>query len=341
MKHEKIETLFFCKSKDFLEVYIPKQRNGSDNTKATYKCGMKKFRTYVNNVAGIHTNKFKFEDCTYDFLLDYRNYLHDNQGLSETTVNNRLAVVKSYMQYVSARDISLQQYAFAISQVPFYSVPRIMQPIIESEDALAALLSMPPNTKKGLRDKVIMSILYDGGLRLSELVSLKIRNLDIVGGNIRIMIHGKGNKERTDIMDSKTSALITQYLDEYHQDMNQATPLIYTVIDGTKKSMSTRNVQKLIKKYADKVRETYELPDSVSPHTLRRTRGTLLYRDGVELQDIAIKFGHSSTQTTRSHYTSPSQDQLRAIANKRADAIPDADPIWPDDEDEMRELLGF
>ena len=259
MKHEQIENLFFSRNHDFLYIYIPKQQNGSENTRATYKSGMKAFRTYVNSVAGIATNKFKFEDCTYDFLLDYRNYLHDVLHLSEKTANNRLATIKSYVNYASARDVSLQQYAFAVSQVPFYTVPKIQQPIIEDTDSLAALLAIPPNTKKGLRDKVIMSVLYDGGIRLNELVTLKVASLDLSGDEIRIKLHGKGNRERTDFLDTKTSALVRQYLNEYHPEMDPRAPFIYTIMKGERGAMSARNVQKLIKKYADKVRSEHNL----------------------------------------------------------------------------------
>ena len=72
----------------------------------------------------------------------------------------------------------------------------IQQPIIEDMDSLAALLAIPSNTKKGLRDKVIMSVLYDGGIRLNELVTMKIANLDLSADEIRIKLHGKGNRER-------------------------------------------------------------------------------------------------------------------------------------------------
>ena len=100
-------------------------------------------------------------------------------------------------------------------------------------------------------------------------------------------------------------------------------------------------VRSVGEKYADKIRENYSLPESVSPHTFRRTRGTMLYRDGVPLEAIAIKLGHSHTKTTRDHYTSPSNDQMREIAGKRNKAIPEAEPLWPDDEEEMSRILGF
>ncbi len=77
-------------------------------------------------------------------------------------------------------------------------------------------------------------------------------------------------------MDSKTSALIRQYMGEFHPERNMAASFIYTMIDGKQKYMTTRNVQKLVKRYSDKVRENHDLPETVSPHTLMRTRGTML-----------------------------------------------------------------
>ena len=232
--------------------------------------------------------------------------MHDMKHLSKATANNRLATIKSYVKYVCAKDMRIQQYAFAINQVPFYTLPQKQQGIIENVDAISAILSMPPNTKKGLRDKVIMSVLFDSGMRVDELLSLKIRNIEIKDDEAHVSIHGKGDKYRPDILDKKTTTLIKQYLNEYHSTTNMNDPFIYTNVKGVKSAMSARNVQKMIKRYADLARnEGYDVPDGVSPHMLRRTRGTLLYRDGVPLEDIAVKFGHASTDTTKKHYTSP------------------------------------
>ena len=83
------------------------------------------------------------------------------------------------------------------------------------------------------------------------------------------------------------------------------------------------------------------MPESVSPHTLRRTRGTNLYRDGVDLAAISVLLGHADMKTTRDHYTSPSIEQMREIANRRTDAIPEEEPLWPDDEEELSRILGL
>ena len=167
-----------------------------------------------------------------------------------------------------------------------------------------------------------------------------MENVDLDEGTI-LILGGKGNKERCLVLDKKTSAIVRQYMKEFHPDAYPDEPFIYTEIGGTRKHMSERNVQKLIRKYADKVRESYDLPASVSPHTLRRTRGTGLYRDGVDLAAISVFLGHADMKTTRDHYTSPSLEQLREIANRRTDAIPDEEQLWPDDENEITRLLGL
>ena len=108
------DSLFFSKTTDFFQTFIPKQSNGSENTIKSYKTGLSMFREYVRDQKGISIRKFKFSDCTYDLFLDYRNWLHDSKGYMESTTNNRLAAIRSYMNYVSARDISLQQIASGI-----------------------------------------------------------------------------------------------------------------------------------------------------------------------------------------------------------------------------------
>ena len=104
---------------------------------------------------------------------------HDHIVLSQSGLTFHdfygvVAAIKSYMNYAAARDVSLQQFAFVIDKVPFYREPKKQQPIIENTDSLAAVLAMPRNTHKGLRDKVMMSILYDSAIRAEELITINL-----------------------------------------------------------------------------------------------------------------------------------------------------------------------
>lgn len=107
-KAEKI--LFFSKTLDFLEHYLPEQSLKSRNTIETYRDALTVFRRYITDTMNLSLRIFGFEDCTHDFLLSYIEFLHKN-GNSETTCNNRLAAIRAYLWYAADCDISLQSVA--------------------------------------------------------------------------------------------------------------------------------------------------------------------------------------------------------------------------------------
>ena len=330
---------------DFLNVYIP-QDSPSSKTVKTYRDGLTVFRRYVCEEKHLSIRRFRFDECTFDFVLDYRNWLLDDRKQARSTVNNRLAAIKSYVRYASARDVTLQQVFLSISEVPFLRIEKKILPIIEDTETLKAFLDSPPNTRTGCRDTMILSVLFDTMIRDDELIRISIGDLCMNAGIPYILIHGKGNKERTVSLSEKVIPLIKEYMKEFHGSSADIPdfPFIYTVSHGEVHRMSERNVERIVKKYADITRQKYpSLPDPVYPHMLRRTRGTGLYRDGVPIEAIAVAMGHANVQTTRDHYAFPSLEQKRAAMEKGTGVISigNEEPEWPDDEDELARLCGL
>ena len=330
---------------DFLNVYIP-QDSPSSKTVKTYRDGLTVFRRYVCEEKHLSIRRFRFDECTFDFVLDYRNWLLDDRKQARSTVNNRLAAIKSYVRYASARDVTLQQVFLSISEVPFLRIEKKILPIIEDTETLKAFLDSPPNTRTGCRDTMILSVLFDTMIRADELIRISIGDLCMNAGIPYILIHGKGNKERTVSLSEKVIPLIKEYMKEFHGSSADIPdfPFIYTVSHGEVHRMSERNVERIVKKYADITRQKYPcLPDPVYPHMLRRTRGTGLYRDGVPIEAIAVAMGHANVQTTRDHYAFPSLEQKRAAMEKGTGVISigNEEPEWPDDEDELARLCGL
>ena len=330
---------------DFLDVYIP-QDSPSSKTVKTYRDGLTVFRRYVCEEKHLSIRRFRFDECTFDFVLDYRNWLLDDRKQARSTVNNRLAAIKSYVRYASARDVTLQQVFLSISEVPFLRIEKKILPIIEDTETLKAFLDSPPNTRTGCRDTMILSVLFDTMIRADELIRISIGDLCMNAGIPYILIHGKGNKERTVSLSEKVIPLIKEYMKEFHGSSADIPdfPFIYTVSHGEVHRMSERNVERIVKKYADITRQKYpSLPDPVYPHMLRRTRGTGLYRDGVPIEAIAVAMGHANVQTTRDHYAFPSLEQKRAVMEKGTGVISigNEEPEWPDDEDELARLCGL
>lgn len=333
------QELFFAKTNEFLNIYLPEQAAKSINTIETYRDALTVFRRYITYIRKLSIKKFKFADCTHDFMLEYLSYLKAS-GFAESTCNNRLAAIRAYLWYVSDGDVSMQSIALTASHVPFLKEPKVTKEIIKEND-FAALLNAPPNTKCGIRDRTIMILLYDTAVRISELLELKISSLNLMSSTPYIKVHGKGDKERIISTTDKTVDHLKLYMIHYHKDCNPDDPLFYTIIKGSVGKMSPGNVSRLINKYVEQIRPEHpDLPKHVHCHMFRRTRATNLYQNGVELELVSRILGHSSTQTTRI-YASPSIEMLKKAMFSADPNIPTENQLWPDSEDDIARLCGL
>ena len=328
--------LFFSRTSDYLDVYLTEQCNKSKKTKESYRDALVIFKRFVEK-SGKTILQFRYTDCTYKFLLDFKEYMHKDLKYAASSSNQRLAAIKSYGRYSFGCDPSLAQTYIAIASVPMSSVPKIQREVLEEEE-VAILLDSPPSTKKGLRDTLIMSILFDTAIRLDELVQLKTGNIYSHEEYTYLLIHGKGNKERKVSMDEKTAQLLQCYMKEYHAVVpSPDTPLIYTKYKGEIKHMTHRNIQKILKKYSDGIK-----CESLHPHLLRRSRSTNLYRNGTPIEIVSQFIGHNSVETTKEHYAFPSMNQMRkAMECGKTSAAKKEKPLWEGHEDELAKLCGL
>ncbi|SCX84254.1 tyrosine-type recombinase/integrase [Butyrivibrio sp. INlla14] len=338
------DDLFFSMTWDYLNVYLPTQHQNSEKTAEAYEDGLTVFRRYVTDKCNISIDKFRFEDLTYDFMLDYRIYLV-NKGYKPATVNHRLAVINAYMKYAASRKISVYQIYMNVSEVPYVTVPSRIKEIIEDKDAIKKLLAAPGMSDKGIRDQIILVLLYDTAIRADELICLDISDVNIEADEPYLRIRGKGDKERVVALSEKVVPLVKRYISVFHPDLRRrSVPFIYTTIKGVTGRMSERNVERIVKKYADIIRkDNPDIPEKIYPHMLRRTRASGWYRDGVPIETIAVILGHSDTKTTRKSYASPSVGMLREQMNAgdgEEQNVPEEKPMWQNDE-ELARLCGI
>ena len=335
-------TLFFSMTYDFVENYIPHTNGMSLCTRESYRDALGTFWTYVNEVCHLDIRTFQFSECTFDFLLDYRNWLIDEMKYAPSTVNHRIVVIKAYVHYSALQDISLSQFDIILSRIPLLSVPKTILPVIDEETVLKELFSRPKNTRIGRRDRLIMSFLFDTAVRVSELVKLSLNDLCVDTEVPYARINGKGRKQRIVGLSDRTVHLVKDYILEYHADSTPDTPFFYTEIHGLRGPMSIRNVQRLLSKYSKEVkRDGYNIPDNVSPHMLRRSRATLLLQEGVSIFDVADTLGHASAQTTSDHYARSSVKQKREAMNKSLSSFDPEKQEWPDDVLELKKKCGL
>ena len=334
------QDLFFSRTSDFLDIFLVSQCNKSIKTSDSYRDALTVFKRYVI-CRGKNILTFRYTDCTYEFLLDYKEYLGRELHYEPSSINQRLAAIKAYMKYSYGCDPSLLQVYLSVDAVPFSSVPKVQREILSEED-VAFLLNQPPSSKKGLRDTLILSILFDAAIRLDELVQLTVGDIYRQNGCTYLLIHGKGNKERKVSLDQRTVALLDVFLKEYHTGMvDGQAPLIYTVARGETKAMSHRNIQKMIKKYETQAAKAGREMPPIHPHLFRRSRASNLYQNGTPIEMVSRFLGHSSVETTKDHYAYPSLEQMREAMEAGRHVEKEEQPLWVGHEDELAHLCGL
>lgn len=334
-------TLFFSMTLEFLETYLPKQLGRSPETIKSYRDSLIIFRRYLYDEKEISIGKFRFEDCTPKLMQDFIIFLKESAN-SPGTCNQRLTAIKTYLWFAADRDIALQSTALAVSKIPRCKVPKKEKETL-SEDALRCILTQPLNTKIGMRDRVMMILLYDSAIRLDELLSLTGQDLVLNSSNPYIRLNGKGNKERIVAITQKTAEHLLKYLEVFHPNGIKNAYVFYTKIRGKTGKMSEGNVERFLQQYSDQAREICpDVPRKVYPHMFRRTRATDLYQSGVELALISRILGHSSIETTRI-YATPSMEMLRnAIESVEIPEQTQEIPLWENcSEEDMAKLCGL
>ena len=309
------ESLFFSRTSDFLSIYLERQAGRSHYTKKAYKAGLSSFYDYVVDIRRLSPMQFQYSQCSYQFVLEYS----------------------------SDCDASVISVYIAVCRVPFLVIPKVQMPIIQNND-LAGFLDSPDHTRIGNRDRFILILMFDSAIRVSELVRITLGDIIEDNGSYSVLIHGKGRKERCIILSERTGKHMEVYLKTYHNDhqTKASRPLFYTVTHGVVSNMSVRNVERILNKYGAKARQDIpSIPASVSPHTIRRSRATSLYRDGVPLEQVSALLGHSQIETTRTHYASPSPEQMKAAVEKGSDKVPEQKPEWLGHTDDLKRKFGL
>ena len=341
MRNNRSDTkeLFFSKTWDFLNEYMPNRLNRSPETIESYKDSLSMFRRFISERSGKSIMKFKFKDCTRDCIFDFRDYLKE-KGNAPSTINVRVTALHSYLAYAADEDISLQSIALQIAAIPPLKAPGKEKPVVCNE-ALSAMFASTEATRKGIRDQTFMILLYDSAVRLNEILSLRLKDINLDGECPCILLHGKGNKERRAVISDKTAEHIRNYIRLYHEKCHPDDYLFYTTIKGKVGKMSHGNGQRILNKYAEKVRKSgIELPDKVHPHMFRRTKATALYQNGVPLEMISTLLGHSQIETTKI-YARPSMAQMKEAMERVESPASDEKPMWPTDEESLARLVGL
>lgn len=267
----------------------------SDNTVSSYRADLKHFSKYL-------------DDSKQGLLSTNRNTLRDyldSRGArcSRRTVSRSLSTIKRFYRYALAEELT------EIDPSADIASPSLGKPLpkILSEQQVDDLISSPDvRTPLGLRDRAMLETLYATGLRVSELVSLSMNELDLVVGACKVI--GKGDKERLVPLGEQALQWIERYLSEGRPDLLGSRQSEILFVTRRAAGMSRQAFWQNIKRYALKA----GIESGLSPHTLRHAFATHLLNHGADLRSVQMLLGHSSLSTTQI-YTHVARARLHSL----------------------------
>lgn len=259
--------------------YLKYERNYSDKTILNYKMDLENFYNYIN--------KKKTKKIDFDFLQEYIENLSQKK-YSTKSIQRHISSLKSYFKFLYNKNyINVNPAELLCLPKNEIKLPNYLT-IIDLEKIYELDLS--------LRDKLIVELLYSTGIRLSELVNIKISDINFYDKTIKVL--GKGNKERYVLFGSVCSKLLKEYINNENR--------VYLLLNKNGNKLSERGVEYII----EKIFKSVNVHAKLTPHTLRHTFATHMLDNGCDLVTVQKLLGHSDLSTT-SIYTHISNEHLR------------------------------
>lgn len=342
------DPMLFEMIRDFLTVYLPKQRCCSDNTVRNYRIALNQMLEYVKMQRAIPLYEVTFPMLSKDSVSDFLEWIETERGCSAQTVNLRLAALRAFFTYAAGEEMTVCPLLHDLKKIPKKKCPK---PVVEymSEAAVKTLLRQPDiTTPKGVRDQFLMILLYDTGARIQEIMNLHLKDFRL-GETPTVILHGKGKKTRVVPIMDRTVRHLERYAKIFHvnEEMCSDAHLFYSRRNGQISQMTTENVRKIMKSYiADARRECPEVPERLHPHLWRHSRAMHLYQHGMDLSLISQWLGHTRMETTLIYAHADTEQKRLAIQKAMADSDPplshtDNLPSWRNDEDLIARLYGL
>jgi len=285
------------------------QRNASPQTIAAYRNSIKLLLCFAHEQTGKQPCRLDFADLDAPLIGAFLEHLERQRGNTPRTRNARLAAIHSLFRYAALRH---PEHAASIGRVIEIPAKRHERALIcyLDLDEIKALLAVPDRTSwLGRRDHAMLLTAIQSGLRVSELVALRVGDVSLgTGAHLRVI--GKGRKERCATLTPETVAVLREWMRERHGEPEQ--PLFPTRRGG---ALTTRAVALLLDKHC--ATASAACPSlggkRVTPHVLRHTNAMLLRAENIDILTIALWLGHESTKSTEIYLHADNKLKQQAI----------------------------
>lgn len=300
--------------KGFFTDYLPRQRALSPHTLQSYRDSLKMLLLFVAGKDGDAT-QLMVERFTVERVLAFLQHLENKRKSRVSTRNVRLSAIHSFFRYLGAQHPQHLDLAQRILSIPFKRTQTREIHHLEFAEIQTVLNVVGRSTRDGRRDFTLLSLMFNTGARVSEIVDLKAADL-ILTPPASVHLRGKGRKERTCPIWPETARLLYEHLEEngIHSHLPE------TVFRNHRRTPLTRFGMRLIlQKYIHKAAQ--RMPSlkqkRLHPHSLRHSTAVHLLRSGVDLSTIAHWLGHVSINTTNKYLSLDLEAKREALTKAK------------------------
>jgi tyrosine recombinase XerC len=271
--------------------YLEIEKNYSKHTVENYRLDLEDFRQFLGDL--------NLEKIDYLVLRKYLAQLKE-KNLKVRTVNRHLSTLRSFFKFL------IREGHLKTNPITSLSSPKQEKhlPLFLTEEEVTKLITaVQPKDERGLRDRAVLETFYSTGIRVSELVGLKIQDVDFIGGVIKVL--GKGKKERIVPIGDIAIAAIRAYLEKRKKQQEAL------FLNKSGKRITDRGIRNIVGKYI----RMASIKRGVSCHTLRHSFATHLLNRGADLRSVQELLGHVNLSTTQI-YTHLTTDRLKSVYDK-------------------------
>ncbi len=310
---------------------IYQHKKVSKNTICSYRDTFKILIKYYQEIKNIPVERLTIDALSSEQLLDFLEWLEVNRKCSISTRNQRLAAIHSFFRYVQAEEPA---GIFNFQKIVAIPIKRANKKVVDylTVDSIKLLLEQPDkHTLKGRRDLTLISLLYDSGARVQELINLKVCDV-ILQTPAVITLIGKGNKTRRVPIMKNTASMLQNYFVENQLDKSwkNQNPLF---TNNQHHKLTKEGIAYILTKYiksAEKISNI--IPSKVTVHMLRHSKAMHLLQAGVNLIYIRDFLGHVDLKTTEIYAKADTEMKRKAIENVYPDLIDSTLPDWSKDQ---------
>lgn len=326
---------------DYISRYLPNEKGASANTITAYRDTFILLLNFTQNMKHVKIEKLTLEKITKETITEFLDWIQEERKCSNSTRNSRLAAIHSFYRYLQHESLDYLHECQKILSIKFKKTKTESINYLSIEGIKLLLQQPDTTTSKGRRDLTLLSLMYDTGSRVQEVIDFTPSMLRL-NKPATIKIIGKGNKARlVPMLDAQTEHL-KNYLMENRLDEPFAN--MYPLFFNSRKEKLTRaGVNFIVQKYTKMARKENGMiiPEKISCHTLRHSKAMHLLQAGVNLVYIRDILGHVSIQTTEIYARADSKQKREALEKAYVNVNPNEEPMWTKDENLITWLKKF